>query len=1304
MREYDFTGLSSRSFEKMIQALALKALGSGITVFGDGADGGREATFDGKLGYPSESAPWSGYGIVQSKFRQRPSAPAENATWLISELRKELTAFAQNRRHRRRPPEYYILATNVVLSPVHETGGKDRVDALFAELGPRIGIRDWRIWDYDQIRAFLDDNSDVRQAYAAFVTAGDVLAELLTWFRASKADFVDVLTNFLAKELIAAQYANLEQAGYAGEGKIALARVFVDLPCTEGSTGRPESSHFVALACSAAADKLDPSNLAERQLTATGHPNESASPGRYVLIGGPGQGKTTLGQFVCQLYRAAILHSTPIHKASAELQQAIESVELGCKAEGIEIPATRRFPLHIVLSEFAAWIAQTKNVGDSPLTLLQFLVERIARRTARTISVDDFRAWLSQYPWLLVLDGLDEVPSSSNRDDLLRQVEEFWVDVAQSNADVLVIATTRPQGYNNDFSPRAYRHKHLMQLENEAALHYAGRLVDARYPRDQDRRDRLMRRLTEASTQQATARLMRSPLQITIMATLLEQIGRAPQDRWRLFHEYYQTIYRREMERETPFAELLSRHRSDVDVIHNRVALMLQLETEATGGTEARLDAERFRQIVLRRLEEKGYPEDERIALAERLRDAAETRLVFLVSPAAGTVGFEIRSLQEFMAAQALMSGDTNAVQARLRSIAGSVSWQNVFIFAAGRCFTLDEHLIDTIYTICVQLNQDLAGRLGSEIRAGSVLAAAVLEDGVADRQPRYGILFAKLALDDIAPGVTMRAEALASAYSDTLRDVFVSTLNQALSSADRDRRLDAWTLLLPLVGAGQTWALGMADAAWHNAGSEERDAIVESPAAYSAQAWTETRIADYLQRNGPKAWGATYILANTKEANQPPWMYRLSDQMLGVTAAPTPLQVMLPQETLVSVNSLDGIDLVWWQDFATCTTGGDWQILNFAAEFAQRPSAAALADLLRACAKGSASSLSSVLHALQWPAVACIDWCKDAAAFLELVDAAVGGDLGDVDDWRRAEERWRTGRVGMSDLLALPNGRLPFDHDVATRGFPLIASRYIHDAMPNGLEEVRALVELFKNLSHDRSRSHVASWVITALAGSHGSNAIDSVILMEIVNAIDSEQFMILDFLSEIHIEREVILHVADLLGRNLQTPAMFRANLVTEVVKALSADRSRTGLLRLLAKSLQYRSVFVSGAFDAIRSEMANLDPWMYVGTDSFGDALLIRVACGSVTKEEVDRFAEAIVLTEKRDNGFIGRVLDATMAMRSFAMDAGEELLFSIKRLQDERNDSVMEGLKSLYMRRRSSLRDLADSDLAARQIIL
>ena len=94
MGDYNLSGLNPREFEHLVQALALAVIGPGVMAFGDGPDGGREATFRGRMSYPSVSAPWEGYLVIQAKFRQRPAGdPHKDGAWLLDQLNQELDKF-----------------------------------------------------------------------------------------------------------------------------------------------------------------------------------------------------------------------------------------------------------------------------------------------------------------------------------------------------------------------------------------------------------------------------------------------------------------------------------------------------------------------------------------------------------------------------------------------------------------------------------------------------------------------------------------------------------------------------------------------------------------------------------------------------------------------------------------------------------------------------------------------------------------------------------------------------------------------------------------------------------------------------------------------------------------------------------------------------------------------------------------------------------------------------------------------------------------------------------------------------------
>ena len=116
-------------------------LGPGITVFGDGPDGGREATFERKVPYPTPAEGWDGYGVVQAKYRQRPKDTQQDGTWAVDQLNDEIRKYTDPE-SKLRKPDYFIFATNVVLTPVLDRGSKDRAVAVLEKFKSQSPLRD----------------------------------------------------------------------------------------------------------------------------------------------------------------------------------------------------------------------------------------------------------------------------------------------------------------------------------------------------------------------------------------------------------------------------------------------------------------------------------------------------------------------------------------------------------------------------------------------------------------------------------------------------------------------------------------------------------------------------------------------------------------------------------------------------------------------------------------------------------------------------------------------------------------------------------------------------------------------------------------------------------------------------------------------------------------------------------------------------------------------------------------------------------------------------------------------------------
>jgi hypothetical protein len=119
---------------------------------------------------------------MQAKHKARLHGPSADTSWLRAQVKKELTAWADPEGRRAsagKRPDYLIVTTNVPLSGVTGSGGKDRMDALIRQYAPQVGLKGWQVWDGAKITTLLDANPQIRQAFAALITSNEVLARLM---------------------------------------------------------------------------------------------------------------------------------------------------------------------------------------------------------------------------------------------------------------------------------------------------------------------------------------------------------------------------------------------------------------------------------------------------------------------------------------------------------------------------------------------------------------------------------------------------------------------------------------------------------------------------------------------------------------------------------------------------------------------------------------------------------------------------------------------------------------------------------------------------------------------------------------------------------------------------------------------------------------------------------------------------------------------------------------------------------------------------------------------------------------------
>ena len=463
---YNLEQLGPTGFQDLAASLALVTFGARVQVMGAGRDGGRDLYHQGPLIWRNGDQPadvLDGYTVIQVKHMASPSSlHKENLAWLWGEVRKELEAWVNPGGDRHPVADHLIVITNVVLTPYPQAGGHDELNAKVAQYRRALEddsrdvdddatdrrraratrmrrIKELRFWDGNQIQALLTANPGIRNAFPGFLTAGDVFAALTRSDDQVPLDDLGAALRAHAMTALSGEgFIYFDEAG-AGEGTgIAVHDVAIDLPITSrAGAGRTTVTQYV----------LDRAEHVLKPGVTT-----LQAPRHLILTGAPGNGKTTISKFLTQVFRAAMLQGRD--DLGAGHREIIDGTARALQRFGRQLPRHRRWPMRIDLAEY---VQEDTNSDGS---LLRWIAQKVSRRSDMgTVTPWKLKSWLERWPWLLILDGLDEVTEPAVRKRLIERVIEFVDDADAHRHDVLVVLTTRPVGYTENIAPgpvRAY--------------------------------------------------------------------------------------------------------------------------------------------------------------------------------------------------------------------------------------------------------------------------------------------------------------------------------------------------------------------------------------------------------------------------------------------------------------------------------------------------------------------------------------------------------------------------------------------------------------------------------------------------------------------------------------------------------------------------------------------------------------------------------------------------------------------------------------------------------------------------------
>ncbi len=875
------------------------------------------------------------------------------------------------------------------------------------------------------------------------------------------------LIQWMAVQALEGRRARLMDAGAGPNTRMDLARIFTDLPVrARGGSSRSSTSPQTAMPLLLTRPAANPVRFAQRGRIA-------ARPG-WLLVGGPGSGKSTLTTMVAQVLRLPWIERQvevlpePLRKTWNDFQKQFRDG----LAEFAWLNNQIVFPIRIDLPTLAQWLSGRKDDGLS-------LWDYLAAQATRDLRLEGISVELSSSVWqaaitsagsiVWILDGLDEVSRSAGRERVIDFIRKT-ISSSTHRADTLLVAT-RPQGYTGEFDE--LDEMELIELDAAVARQYAEKLLRAWTSGGSAKElaERLQRMEAEFGRTEI-AELLTTPLHTTLAALLVCGPGKLPSALCKLFDAYFDMIFARELGK-TFEQGIQDEERAILRQLHARAGLTLHVRAQEDAGVDPSLRRRNLREMLTCVYKDQGYQGDELHTRVERMMRFATDRLVLLLHSSEGEYTFGVRSLQEYFAADALLEGETADVRKRIETIVLDPHWSNVLALMTSRLALATEkrdqtRALQLTASVCEDLN---AGRIGGEAAKrcfmGSRLAMEILEETedygrpwlhdplwklaleVADAPSQQGIvwfteariaasrLFAWTDRIDVHNLLGVLAASWTGPKADSYQTCMLNAAHTWLSQTDNDAKLTGWRILAGFLAEENVRAIELADQFLPTT-SDDAKVIVEALLALPIRsAWLWSFIDQHTEWFSP---ACGYPHQFDEDDGDLPLPLEFYDSMRRHAGETEDLEFSLS----ISAVLMSDMDEAYWKEFERkLPTTSTWRAWKAVARFHAEPGHLCLADILdTASDKDVFSDVNRMASLFPWPIQACLEYVQTPRQAGELATRVRKGELGTIDDWRAAEARWHvdTNRE-MGEFISALTSSLPWSRDIAQQGIVLTSN-----------------------------------------------------------------------------------------------------------------------------------------------------------------------------------------------------------------------------------------------------------------------
>lgn len=455
--DYPFENLNPEKFQEFAQALLAKEV-SDLQCFPVAqSDGGRDI-----ITYESMSSSQD-FAIYQVKYVRKPLAEKDVHKWLLAIIKGEAPKVKELIK---KGAKQFFLITNVPGTAHPDVGSIDQMNQL---LENELGIPS-RCWWRDDLNRKLDDAWNLKWSYPELMTGSDLIRSIIEFgLSEDKERRASTIKAFIVEQFNIDQVVKFKQVDLqnrlldlfidvpllppqnaeTGKKVLKYRRVYEYISYTLGNKGGStlEEQHFAY---------LNARNSVVGSATLLLHPLIQKEAPWIVLEGAPGQGKSTITQYLCQVHRMRLLGREEVKKHLPEAYK--ESEDLRVIPEH-HINSQVCLPFRIDLRDVASWLSgnnpfslenKSSQISNTQKSLEEFLALLVSYYSGGLdFSAADLIAVFKRSPVLLVFDGLDEVADIEKRHEVVNTIHTGSRRLKANALSLQVIVTSRPAAFAN---------------------------------------------------------------------------------------------------------------------------------------------------------------------------------------------------------------------------------------------------------------------------------------------------------------------------------------------------------------------------------------------------------------------------------------------------------------------------------------------------------------------------------------------------------------------------------------------------------------------------------------------------------------------------------------------------------------------------------------------------------------------------------------------------------------------------------------------------------------------------------------